>query len=125
MEDAQRSHTQEGPGNGRLWLGASLPVLGWGLHLFVSYGFVEWYCQNPGVMSNDAAIWLLLGVTAVSLALAVCGALLSWNSGKRLRIASEQGRKRFMAASGVLLGVFMIVIIITQALPNAMVPPCI
>lgn len=111
-----------------LWAGCALPVVAWGVQLFVSYGLVEWHCENPRAMQPAMVDLLLYGLSAAMLVLAVAGGWLAWRARRRLKLQRtgypDRARRLFMANSGVLLALFLAVAIVVQTLPGLMVPGC-
>ncbi len=107
-----------------LWFSALGPPLAWGLHNVVSYGLATVICV-PG------QILLLHLVTVVTALIALAAAIVGWRSRTHLnrnewpdayRI-SEQ-RAYFMAHFGLISGIFFLVVILVEGIPNFYLEPC-
>lgn len=105
------------------WAGWGLPVLAWFTHLNASYLLVGWVCESGAVAALHA-------VSAACLLAAALGVAIAWRHWRAVGSEWPDGRggarlrSRFMAATGVLMGALFCAIIVAQALPNFMVPPC-
>lgn len=108
----------------RLWLGLLLPGVGWALQLAVNYAAVPWLCD-----AGRSRLWLL-PATAAALALAALGLGIAWRlwrgSGGGWQAAGGEcaDHTRFMSLCALLLGGFLCVLIVVQALPGAWLSPC-
>lgn len=107
------------------WLGLGLPPLAWVIQAAVNYALVPWLCRW------ERGTLLIHAVSAVALLLALVGMGLSWHEWRRhgggSLLAAGSGlheRPRFMALWGLLLGGFLSAVILVQALPGFVVPPC-
>lgn len=130
MTNQQKTENAKPVGTPRLWAGWFTAIGAWGLHLFLSYSFVEWYCRNMEVISGLNAKVILHSLTALCFLLALFGGWLALSSLLQLQ-NRKQGldntlfsRSRFMAVSGILLSLFLAVIILVQGLPNLVLLPC-
>lgn len=113
----------------RLWAGWALPAGGWGFHLLSSHALVEWYCNSGAELSPDGVQWLLRGITALALLLALAGTLLARQTMTRTgdtatSRAEGQALRRFMGVCGLFLGVLFLAIILVQGLPSLVLEPC-
>jgi hypothetical protein len=122
--------THVAPTTGRLWTLWGLPIGAWGAHLFISYGFVEWYCQHQQEISPTMAKLILHGLTLIMLMVAATGGYLAWRTRARLKrvgARDSQGRQPgpFMLNSGVLLALLMTLIILVTGSANLVMPVCI
>lgn len=130
MADQQKTEDVKPLGTSRLWAGWFIAITAWGLHLFLSYSLVEWYCRNTEAISGGNAKFLLHSLTALCFLLALYGGWLAWSSMRQLQNRKSGldntlfTRSRFMAKSGILLSLFLAVIILVQGLPNLVLPPC-
>jgi hypothetical protein len=111
------------PSTKRLWFGFLAGVLAWKLQLMVNYALVPYACWQ-------ALVALIHVASVVTLALALGGAVVAWGSWRRLGegVEMESGgiasRSRFLALSGVALGLFFALLILGQWLPNLLLGPC-
>lgn len=104
-----------------IWAGWILGPTAWGIHLMVSYLLVEWVCRT----GDD---WALHGVTLFTLILALFGAWLSWRrwslAGRAWPGNDAQSRPRFLAVSGVIIGVLSALIILAEGIPTFFLDAC-
>jgi hypothetical protein len=106
-----------------LWAGVLAGPAAWALSQQVSYLFVTLDCSH-GWSLAVAPVMLL------TLLLAAGGAFVSWRNWRRAgrELPDEGGgaaaRSRFMAACGLTLGVFSLLLIIAEWLPTFFYPPC-
>lgn len=111
------------PSTRRLWVGFLSGLIAWKLQLMVNYALVPYACWQ----GLTALIHLASGATLV---LALGAAAVAWRSWRRLGEGVEMesggvtGRSRFMALSGVALGLFFGLLILGQWLPNLLLGPC-
>lgn len=114
---------------GRLWWGFLGGMLAWKLHLMVSYMLVPYACWH------DMSIAIDLGSLA-TLLLALSAAWVAWGTWKEVgghplgeggydeSTSTVIGRTRFMAVSGVIVGLFSALVILGQWIPNLVLSPC-
>ncbi|WP_157265726.1 hypothetical protein [Azohydromonas aeria] len=108
----------------RLWLGLLLPGVGWALQLAVNYAAVPWLCD-----AGRSRLWLL-APTLGALVLAALGLAIAWRlwrgSGGGWEAAGGEhaDHTRFMSLCALLLGGFVSLLILLQALPGAWLTPC-
>lgn len=135
-----------GPPASRLWLGLLLAPAAFLIDLGASFALVEQTCR-----SGDRAVsW---SITVAALLMAAAGVWSAWSSwraigpdphpsdegvehssprssghalAQRLRTDAPgpEGRKRFMALSGLLLGSFFFVLILASVVPALLIAPC-
>lgn len=107
------------------WVGMALPPLAWILQIAVNYAITPWLCRwNHGPL-------LLQGVSLAALLAAGVGIGLCWmewrrhGGGSLLHAGGDLAdRPRFMALTGLLFGALMWLLILLQAIPPFVVPPC-
>lgn len=105
----------------------ALAMLAWALHLFISYSFVEWHCQNTDVMTHSTAKRILHGFTAVLAVVAFACTALCIKAGRHMHQADDPvgaRRQRFMLRFATLLSAFLGAAIAVQSLPNLLVDLC-
>lgn len=111
-----------------IWWCSGLAVVAWGLHLFVSYSLVEWYCRNQETMSNASMKLLLHGLTLALGLVAVACTVVSRNYSSRLKRekggSQKAGRAKFMASFSTVFCGSMVAIILVQGIPNWVVALC-
>lgn len=107
-----------------LWFSALAPPLAWVLHNVVSYGLAAIFC-SPGQSL------LLHAVTVATALIALAAAVVGWRSRQRVRDIqwSDAGRIRvqrayFMAHFGLISGLFFLVVILVEGIPNFYIDPC-
>lgn len=116
-------HFEEPKGMAQLWYGLLAGVVAWKLQLMVIYALVPFACWN-------GLYWLIHVATVATIALSLSGAwvgLVNWRRVGRSGDTAQGGvlgRSRFMALSGLVLGLFFAFIILGQWLPNLMLGPC-
>jgi hypothetical protein len=106
-----------------LWTGWLVGPVAWTLHLMVSYLMVEWVCETGGE-------WALHAVTLATALMAAAGAWVAWGQWTAAGRQWPRGgggieRVRFMAVSGVVISVLMLLIILAEGVPNFILNPCI
>jgi hypothetical protein len=107
----------------RLLAGVLLPPLAWALDLQVSYALVKWSCATGW----HAGLWI---VPALSLSLVAAAAWHSWGCWTALRQqaapagAAHEDRSYFLAVTGLALAALFALLIVTSALPRALLSPC-
>lgn len=124
-KDRPAMRENDRPSTLKLWSGLGVPVLAWGLHLFLSYGLVEWYCENVGYLEVSTVKWLLHALTVAALVLGLWGVWLNWRNRQQLKRGTKGGRAMFMVNGGLILGPFLMVVIVVQGLPNLVLMPCV
>jgi hypothetical protein len=113
----------EAGGIGRLWYAFLAGILAWKLQLMVIYGLVPYACWN-------GLHWLIHVATALTIVMSLSGAwvgFLAWREsggGTDTDGRIVIGRSRFMALSGMILGIFFAFVIFGQWLPNLMLGAC-
>jgi hypothetical protein len=128
----EKTAHSELPGVVQLWSGWFIGVAAWGLHLFLSYALVEWYCVNPTVLQPATVKIGLHGLTIICFALALYGGRLVWRIHRTLQVNGEEVsnggrgwvRSRFMTCGGIMLTGFMAVLILVEGIPNFVFEPC-
>lgn len=118
------TYTAARPHRRRSRLCTGLSTLAWALHLFVSYAFVEWHCQNL-VFNHNTAKWILNGLTVGFVVIAVACTFISRNNIREQASHAQRTKQRLFAAKlSTLLCGLLAVIIAVQGLPNLMVSLC-
>jgi hypothetical protein len=115
----------DGVGPGRLWFGLLGGPVAWTAHLMLAYTIGEFGCLSPGGKAMLAGLtvvtWLVLALTALTLALAVGAAWVAYRIGQRLSGAAEdtsaQPPKRYLADAGLYLSGTSAFIILVESLP--------
>jgi hypothetical protein len=114
-----------GVGRGRLWFGLLGGPVAWTAHLMLAYAIAEFGCVSPfghrELLGLTAVTWGLLGVSAVTLAVAVAATRVA----RRAReSAPEPGGPHadgpptgYLAASGLYLSGFSAFVILVQSVP--------
>ncbi|HSK09116.1 MAG TPA: hypothetical protein VK911_06045 [Vicinamibacterales bacterium] len=117
-----RETTREAVTPRQLWLAVALGPAAWALHLNVLYAMAAVLCDPR---------WLALFhvVTVGALLMTAAAAWLSWRLLNRLGEGPDSasgtlGRARFMAISGLALGVFLFLVVIAQWIPTLFYEPC-
>ena len=136
MSYAATAETHHHPrmGQGRLWFGLCAAVVAWGAQGLSSF-FISWQaCQDGdadwGILSGQEVRWLLYGITAAALTIALVATLLSFLNWRRLEgdrsIAESKASEReaFMALGGVAIGIVFLGGIIWFGLGPIMVGVC-
>jgi len=104
-----------------LWAAWLAGPVAWTLHLNLSYVLVPWVCA-----SGAPAVLHL--VTLGSLLIAGVGAAMAWRVWRRSTEARPEPpaatRTRFMAIAGLLSAAYFVTVIVAQAVPVFLVPPC-
>ncbi len=100
--------------DGFLWLGNVAGPLAWFTDLALSYRLVELGHTGPGRM----ALWV---VSACAIVVSLAGAGVS--AAMRRRVAETDERRRWMAMTGLVFGVFFALVIVAQAMPRLFLRP--
>lgn len=118
-----------------LWFGFSAAAAAWAVHGFVWEMITSQSCQNGagnwGPFSPAGVRWLLAGVTAILLAVAIYAGVTSFHNWQHLSRqrdllhAEGRGREQFMAIGGVLISILFSIGIIWAGLPLIMLGICI
>ncbi len=106
----------------RLWFSVFIPAAAWIAAQQASFLLSPWICAT-------GRRWVLYLVTGVAALAAIAGTLGAWRSWRDLPPDDEakdpaRTRRRFMAAGGLLLGVFFLVAILAFAIPDLIHRPC-
>lgn len=119
-EAVERGGDHSGPGLLALWFGILGPPLVWIARLSASYTLVPFVCRTGW-------LWLLNGITAVSLLVAVIAGLVayrSWRAGRGDLNGGAGARTRFMGLLGMLIATLFSAVIVAEGLANVLVAPC-
>jgi hypothetical protein len=103
-------------------IGLMVGPLAWGADLLLSYSLVQHSCST-------GHYYLLHAVTAVFLAIALGGAIMSWRQYLEVRNGSDEGgspfdRSHFLTLLGVVSSIGFAVVIIAGAVPRWILSPC-
>jgi hypothetical protein len=106
----------------RLWFSVFAPAAAWIVAQQASFLLTPWICTT-------GRRWVLYLVTGAASLAAIAGALAAWSSWRKLPPNGEgkdpaRTRRRFMAAGGLLLGVFFLMAILAFAIPDLVHRPC-
>jgi len=107
---------KEGAAPAALWVGVLAGPLATLTQLQVNYALVLWAC-------GAGREWALHLVALLALLVTVAGGLLSWRNWRRAGAGWEDGgagvvpRSRFMAAVGVLISAFIVLVVVAQWIP--------
>jgi hypothetical protein len=106
-----------------LWAGVLGTPAIWSVQFLLGYALAPWSCPGRQVV--------LYGVTTTGLLFALVGTVLSWRQWKRAGdVAPDDdegapfGRRRFLGALGMLVGVMFAVLMLAQGLPAFFFDPC-
>jgi len=109
---------------GALWFAFLGGPIAWSAHLLASYPLVSIACQLGSTT-------LLHAITAVTAAIAAAAALTGWLAYRRVRTggptagpADRFARARFMAISGLALGILFTFVILVEGMPPMLHDPC-
>jgi hypothetical protein len=128
-EERAEQEFSAGSGVALLWYGFLGGPIAWKLQLMVVYMLVPYACWH------DLPITIHLA-SLVCLALSLSAAWVSWGSWKSVgghpigpggydeTASATLGRSRFMAVSGVLMGLFFGLMIVGQWIPVLVLSPC-
>jgi hypothetical protein len=122
MEATRISGDETGSDSGRL-IRLLAPPLVWAAQQQANYALTATAC------AAGAEGWLHL-ISLAALAAVIATALLSWRDWKRLPEGStdegmpEASRSRFLAVSGITLGLFFVLVIVATDLPNWILGAC-
>lgn len=120
-----RAEFNDSRGLFRLWGGWLLAILGWVLHLGLSYGLIEWYCQRSRDLAPHTLRTILHGITLVAALMAITGLVLAWRNLRTVRRSPDaRDRSHFMAVAGVLSSTLFLGIILAQGLPIMILELC-
>ena len=120
-----RAEFNDGRGVFRLWGGWLLAILGWVLHLGLSYGLVGWYCERGQGTAPHTVRIMLHGITIVAALMAATGLVLAWRNLQSVRRSPDaRDRSRFMAIAGVLSSTLFLCIILAQGVPIMILELC-
>ena len=117
-----------------LWFGLFGAPVAWSLQLLASYALVAHGCYpdaEPMTMPVVAGLrTLVLETGAAALAVALLAGLSAWRSWRVTRhelegeLEAGEGRTRFMALAGMLLGAVFVLGIVMNVVPMLMLHPC-
>lgn len=135
MDVDTRRHSEKPVSDLSLWIGAFGAAGAWTVHLLFGVAFGSASCvEAGGALSRfDTSWWILTGVTALLLAVAVASTLLSIRNLHRLGVglreteeASESpgARAVFLAFAGLLLGGMFLLALGFSAVAGLSVPFC-
>lgn len=115
-------------------------VAAWAMQLGVNYGIASHACfPRAGGERLEGANWSslvspLVLVNFAAVVLAAAAVLLAWQNWRRTRdehhgghrhlLEIGEGRTRFLAACGIMMGLFFLLVILANAVALFMVPPC-
>jgi hypothetical protein len=122
MEATRISGNETGSDAGRL-IRVLAPPMVWATQQQANYALTATMCETGGEG------WLHL-ISLAALAAVIATAFLSWRDWKRLPEGStDQGmpqasRSRFLAMSGITLGLFFVLVIVATDLPNWILGAC-
>lgn len=106
-----------------LWFAFLGGPIAWSAHLLSSYPLVSVACD----LGATTPLHL---ITALTAAIAAAAAVVGWLSFRRVRAGGPSGlgdafaRARFMALSGLILGLFFTFVILVEGLPPLLQDPC-
>ncbi len=104
-----------------LWIGILGPAIIWLIQFQANYTLVSWVCATHH-------LWLLHTIAIVFLALCALAGLSAWMHWPGARSEHESagaGRRRFMAAVGVMSGALFFLLISAQEIANFVIHPCV
>ena len=116
-----------------LWACVLVGPLSWAIQLSVFYPLVSWACRTQST-------WLFHLLTAILVLLALIGMVLSWHylqlphhlSQETVltdRIADISKRefppRQFLAISGLVLGIFFLIVMLMEWIPTLYLNPCV
>lgn len=113
----------QGRGIALLWLGVLAGPIAWALQLQVNYSLMPWICGGGSMLVVHV-------VTVAALLLAAIGAFAAWRSWQHAGRGWPSGagdvieRTRFMAVWGMVFSTLFFVLIVMQAIPSFILPPC-
>lgn len=120
-----RAEFNDARGVFRLWGGWLLAILGWVLHLGLSYGLVGWYCERGQGTAPQTIKAMLHGITIAAALMAATGLVLAWRNLQSVRRSQDaRDRSRFMAIAGVLSSTLFLCIILAQGVPIMILELC-
>ncbi len=116
---------RNGVGQNRLWFGLLGGPLAWTAHLMFAYVISEFGCLTAGGKATFAGLtvvtWLVLALTALTLALAAGAARVAYRSGQALpgteADTDAQPPKRSLADAGLYLSGTSAFVILVESLP--------
>ena len=114
---------KEGAAPAALWAGVLAGPLATLTQLQVNYALVLWAC-------GAGSEWALHLVALLALLVTVAAGLLSWRNWRRAGGSWEDEgagivpRSRFMAAVGVLISAFIVLVVVAQWIPIFVYGPC-
>jgi hypothetical protein len=119
---AESTRTESGLAAVPQFTGVIIGPLAWGADLLISYALVYHACSS-------GHHYLLHVVSAVCLAVALSGALLSWRQFQQVRRGNDEGvsaldRSHFLALLGIASSIWFTVVILATALPRWILSPC-
>lgn len=104
-----------------LWIGILGPAIIWLIQFQANYTLVSWVCATHH-------LWLLHAIAIVFLALCAWAGLDAWSRWPGAHAEHESagaGRRRFMAAVGVMSGAIFVLLITAQEIANFLIHPCV
>ena len=113
-------------GRGRLWFGFLGGILAWMTHLMLAYGIAEFGClsatAHTSFLGLTAVTWMLLVLSAATLAVAAWATLVAYRSGRQLPSASLDADEAappggYMATAGVVMSGLSTFFIIVESIP--------
>ena len=117
----------------RLWFGTAAGAAAWALHGFTCFVISADLCQTGGVVGSLGTTGLrilLAAITAVALAVAIAGGVISFRNWRAVENhagithAEAPNREAFMALVGVFLSTVFVVGIIWAGIPLIVVNVC-
>lgn len=105
-----------------LWIGLLGGAVAWFVRFLLAYAISEWRCafsdREAIFLSLTTTAWVLLGVSAVLLALAVAATLIAYRAQRAMRARGEtEGAAYFMARTGTFLSGLFAFIIAVESIP--------
>jgi hypothetical protein len=109
----------------RLWVGLLGGAIAWTIHLLVAYAVAEFGCvsqtfRDVRFLGITGVAWLILGISAFTLVLAVVATMIARRS-ERVLLADVRDREdepeEFMARVGLITSLVFVAIIVAQTLP--------
>jgi hypothetical protein len=122
----------------RLWFGLFGAPVAWSVQTLVSYSLASYACY-PTLAPRSVPLygglwWMLLVVGLATVAVEIVAISVAANSWRRTRgetgggghraLETGEGRTRFMAIAGIMLGVVILLVSLVHVANLFLVPPC-
>jgi hypothetical protein len=106
-----------------VWYGLLAPPAAWALQEWLGWYFGQRTCQG---LAPTSVRWILLGVSAVALCVALAGVARGWSVWRDREVLDADHRDRvdFMAFGGLLVSAIFAIAVIWGALPTAFLSEC-